>query len=80
MDSTSPASTTGSCVRVKCNLTYYILEEVNNGKDNYNRLYCGKFYKGGSINRMKRHLTMVKGDVAPCRSVPYDIIFPMGKN
>ena len=24
----------------------------------------GKFYKGGGINRMKRHLAGIKGDVA----------------
>ncbi|GMY24697.1 hypothetical protein FCV25MIE_19939 [Fagus crenata] len=81
MDSTSAPSTTRSSVRGKCDPTWSrVLEEVNDGKSSFKCLYCGKVYKGGGINRMKRHLAGVKGDVESCRSVPYDVRFQMGEN
>ena len=61
MDSTSTPSTTGSSVRGKCDPAWsHVLEEVNDGKSSFKCLYCGKVYKGGGINRIKRHLAGVK--------------------
>ena len=53
---------------------------MNDGKSSFKCLYCGKVYKGGGINRMKRHLVGVKDDVASCRSVPYEVRFQMWEN
>ena len=81
MDSNSAPSTTESSVRGKCDPAWsHVLEEVKDGKSSFKCLYCGKVYRGGGINRMKRHLAGVKGDVASCRSVPYDVRFQMGEN
>ena len=81
MDSNSVPSSTGSSVRGKCDPAWsHVLDEVKDGKSSFKCLYCGKVYRGGGINRMKRHLAGVKGDVASCRSVPYDVRFQMGEN
>jgi hypothetical protein len=39
----------------------------------------GSFYKVGGIDRMKRHLARVKGEVPPYKSVPYNVRFQMRK-
>ena len=56
------ASTTGSnanssFVRAKCGPTWdHVTEDLKDGKSSYKCIHCGKSYKGGGINRMKRHL------------------------
>ena len=64
------ASTTGSnanssSVRAKCDPAWdHVSKKVKDGKSSYRCIHCGKSYKGGGINRMKRHLAIIKGDVA----------------
>ena len=84
------ASTTGSnanssSMRAKCDPAWdHVTEELKEGKSSYRRIHCGKSYKGGGINRMKRHLARIKGDVAACvaacMAIPYDVRFQMVEN
>ena len=62
MPSNEHASTTGS-VRAKCDPPAWdhITEELKGGKSSYRCIHCGKVYKGGGINRMKRYLAGIKG-------------------
>ena len=63
------ASTTGSnanssSVRARCDPAWdHVTEELKDGKSSYKCIHCGKSYKGGGINRMKRHLARIKGMV-----------------
>ena len=70
-----------SSVRAKCDPAWdHVTEELKDGKSSYRCIHCGKSYKGGGINRMKRHLAGIKGDVAACMGVPYDVRFLMVEN
>ena len=81
MDSISGPSTTGSSVKGKCDPPWsHVLEKENDGKSSFKCLYYVKVYKGGGINRMKRHLAEVKGDLTLYRSVLYDVRFQMEEN
>ena len=80
------ASTTGSnanssSMRAKCDPAWdHVTKELKEGKSSYRCIHCGKSYKGGRINRMKRHLARIKGDVAACMGVPYDVRFQKVEN
>nr|POE79223.1 hypothetical protein CFP56_31352 [Quercus suber] len=80
------ASTTGSnanssSVRAKCDPAWdHVTEELKDEKSSYRCIHCWKTYKGGGIYRMKRHLAGIKGDVAACMGVPYDVRFQMVEN
>ncbi|XP_075665181.1 uncharacterized protein LOC142634813 [Castanea sativa] len=80
------ASTTGSnanssSVRAKCDPAWdHVTEEFKDGKSSYRCIHCVKSYKEGGINRMKRHLAGIKGDVAAYMGVPYDLRFQMVEN
>ena len=79
--STTGSNTNASSVRAKCDPAWdHITEELKGGKSSYRCIHCGKVYKGGGINRMKRHLAGIKGAVAACTSVPYDVRFQMVEN
>nr|POE60236.1 hypothetical protein CFP56_76113 [Quercus suber] len=65
--STIGSNANSSSTRAKCDPAWdHIIEELKDGKSSYRCIYCGKIYKGGGINRMKRHLAGIKGDVAAC--------------
>ena len=71
--STIEFNANSSSVRPKCDPTWgHVTEDLKDGKSSYRCIHCGKIYKGGGINRMKRHLAKIKGDVATCMGVPYD--------
>ena len=79
--STTESNANSSSVRAKCDPTWdHVTEEVKNGKSSYRCIHCGKSYKGGGMNRMKRHLAGIKCDVAACMGVPYDVRFLMVEN
>ncbi|XP_078150193.1 uncharacterized protein LOC144545498 [Carex rostrata] len=40
-------------------------------------LHCEKTFQGGGINRFKKHLAGVRGDVVPCKKVPQEVSFQM---
>ena len=40
-------------------------------------MYCRQTYKGGGINRMKKHLAGIKGDIGSCKKVSHDVRYQM---
>lgn len=66
-------------VREKVDAAWNHFSEVrtSDGKKHYKCLHCGVVYKGGGINRMKQHLAGVKGNIASCKKVSYDIRYQM---
>ncbi|XP_050259955.1 uncharacterized protein LOC126705038 [Quercus robur] len=63
--STTESNANSSSVRAKCDLAWdHVTKELKDGKSSYRCIHCGKIYKGEGINRMKRHLAGIKGDVA----------------
>jgi hypothetical protein len=43
-------------------------------------IYCQKTTTGAGINRMKKHLAGIKGDITACLKVPHDIRYQMVRN
>ena len=80
--STTESNAKSSSVRAKYDPAWdhVIDQELKDRKSSYRCIHCGKVYKGGGINRIKKHLAGIKGDVAACTSVPYDVRFQMVKN
>ena len=52
-------------------------EKYTNGRKALICLYCKKVAKCGGIYKMKQHLTIVKWDIALCKSVTPDVRFWM---
>ena len=75
--STTRSNAKSSFVKAKCDPTWDHVtdQELKDGKSSYKCIHCGKVYKGGGINRIKKHLAGIKGDVAACICVPYDVRF-----
>ncbi|XP_065619291.1 uncharacterized protein LOC136063198 [Quercus suber] len=79
--STTRYNANSSSVRAKCDPAWdHVTEELKDEKSSYRCIHCWKTYKGGGIYRMKRHLAGIKGDVAACMGVPYDVRFQMVEN
>nr|POE92023.1 hypothetical protein CFP56_32661 [Quercus suber] len=78
--STTDSNANSSSVRAKCDPAWDYVAVVKDRKSSYTCRHCGKSYKGGGINRMKRHLAGIKGDVAAGMGVPYDVKFQMVEN
>ena len=79
--STTRSNANSSSIRAKCDPTWdHVTEELKDRKTSYRCIHCRKSYKEGGINRMKRHLVGIKGDVAACMGVPYDVRFQMVEN
>ncbi|XP_052107488.1 uncharacterized protein LOC127740515 [Arachis duranensis] len=51
---------------------YVALQNIN-GKPHYQCLFCLSTFGGGGINRMKKHLAKMGGDIKKCSKVPYDV-------
>ncbi|RYR06655.1 hypothetical protein Ahy_B05g073964 [Arachis hypogaea] len=51
---------------------YVALQNIN-GKPHYQCLFCLSTFGGGGINRMKKHLAKIGGDIKKCSKVPYDV-------
>ena len=78
--STIGSNANTSSVRAKYDCAQdHVTEELKDGKSSYRCIHCGEVYKGGGINRMKRYLAGIKGNVATCRGVPHDVRFQMAK-
>ncbi|XP_058732906.1 uncharacterized protein LOC131604488 [Vicia villosa] len=43
-------------------------------------IHCNKIIRGGGINRFKRHLAGITGEVEPCKKVPPDVQYQMKQN
>ncbi|XP_025607917.1 uncharacterized protein [Arachis hypogaea] len=51
---------------------YVSLQNIN-GKPHYQCLFCLSTFGGEGINRMKKHLAKIGGDIKKCSKVPYDV-------
>ena len=71
-----------SSMRAKCDLAWdHVAKELKDGKkSSYRCIHCGKVYEGRGINRMKRHLARIKSNAAPCKCIPYDVMFQKVEN
>ncbi|XP_075645343.1 uncharacterized protein LOC142616356 [Castanea sativa] len=47
------------------------------GRNTFTCVYCRQTYKGGGINRMKRQLAGIKGDIGSCKKVSHDVRYLM---
>ena len=74
----STAASSSQSVRSKVDIGWNHCTEVSKGI--LKCLYCSKTFSGGGINRFKKHIAGVKGEVRSCDKVPYDIRFQMQEN
>ncbi|RYR12505.1 hypothetical protein Ahy_B04g070032 [Arachis hypogaea] len=51
---------------------YVALQNINE-KPHYQCLFCLSTFGGGRINRMKKYLANIGGDIKKCSKVPYDV-------
>ncbi|KAI3454793.1 hypothetical protein Pfo_011456, partial [Paulownia fortunei] len=56
---------------------YFREDVVPDGKKSWTCLHCNNVWRGGGINRMKKHLAGRKGDIAPGKKVSYDVRYQM---
>ena len=56
---------------------HFSLEADEKGRNTFTCVYCRQTYKGGGINRMKRHLAGIKGDIGSCKKVSHDVRYQM---
>ena len=56
---------------------HFSLEANKKGWNTFTCIYCRQTYKGGGINRMKKHLTRIKGDLGSCKKVSHDVRYQM---
>lgn len=76
--STSTVESSQSSVRTKTDLAWaHFKENIIDGKKSWTCLHCNNTYRGGGINRMKKHLAGRKGEIAACKKVSYDIRYQM---
>ncbi|RYQ95898.1 hypothetical protein Ahy_B08g091279 [Arachis hypogaea] len=62
-----------SNVREKTNLAWrYVALQNINEKPHYQCLFCLSTFGGRGINRMKKHLAKIGGDIKKCSKVSYD--------
>ncbi|XP_030929422.1 uncharacterized protein LOC115955440 [Quercus lobata] len=47
------------------------------GRNTFTCVYCRQTYKGGGINKMKKHLAGIKGDIGSCKKVSHDVRYQM---
>ncbi|KAL0016963.1 hypothetical protein SO802_004032 [Lithocarpus litseifolius] len=56
---------------------HFSLGADEKGHNTFTSLYCRQTYKGGGINRMKRHLAGIKGDIGSCKKISHDVRYQM---
>ncbi|XP_072087429.1 uncharacterized protein [Arachis hypogaea] len=67
-------SQSSSNLREKTDLAWkYIALQMENGKPQYQCLFCLQVFKGGGIHMIKKHLEKITGDVKKCPKVSYDV-------
>ncbi|CAN1145771.1 hypothetical protein LINPERHAP2_LOCUS14875 [Linum perenne] len=59
---------------------YFAEEKSNSGKKVFKCLFCAKTFKGGAINRMKKHIAGIPGEIVKCVKVPHDVREKMHKS
>ncbi|XP_030974102.1 uncharacterized protein LOC115994184 [Quercus lobata] len=70
-----------SCSRVREKVDpaweHFSLGSDEKGRNTFTCEYCRQTYKGGGINRMKKHLAGIKGDIGSCKKVSHDVRYQM---
>ena len=68
-----------SRVREKVDLAWehFSLGADKMGGNTFTCVYCRQTYKGGGINRMKKHFAGTKGDIGSCKKVSHDVRYQM---
>ena len=68
-----------SRVREKVDLAWehFSLGADEKGWNTFTCVYCRQTYKGLGINRMKRHLARIKGDIGSCKKASHDVRYQM---
>ena len=56
---------------------HFSLGADEKGWNTFTCIYCRKTYKDGGINRMKKHLAGIKGDIGSCKKVSHDVRYQM---
>ena len=56
---------------------HFSLGADEKGRNTFTCIYCRQTYKGGGINRMKKHLAGIKGDIGSCKKVSHDVRYQM---
>ena len=56
---------------------HFNLRADEKGRNTFTCVYCRQTYKGGGINRMKKHLAGIKGDIGSCKKVSHDVRYQM---
>ena len=64
-----------SRVREKVDPTWehFSLGADEKGQNTFTCVYCRQTYKGGRINRMKKYLAGIKGDIGSCKKGSHDV-------
>ena len=52
---------------------HFSLGADEKGQNTFTCTYCRQTYKGGGINRMKKHLAGIKSDIGSCKKVSHDV-------
>ena len=52
---------------------HFSLGADEKGQNIFTCTYCRQTYKGGGINRMKKHLAGIKSDIGSCKKVSHDV-------
>ena len=75
----TPSHEVDSNVREKVDLAWehFSLGADEKGWNTFTCVYCRQTYKGLGINRMKRHLARIKGDIGSCKKVSHDVRYQM---
>ncbi|KAL0012989.1 hypothetical protein SO802_000058 [Lithocarpus litseifolius] len=56
---------------------HFSLGKDEKGRNTFTCVYCRQTYKGGGINRMKRHLARIKGDIGSCKKISHYVRYQM---
>ncbi|XP_050254857.1 uncharacterized protein LOC126700698 [Quercus robur] len=63
--------------KVDSALEHFSLGADEKGWNTFTCVYCRQTYKGGGINRMKKHLAGIKCDIGLCKKVSHDVRYQM---
>ena len=56
---------------------HFSLGAYEKGRNTFICVYCRQTYKGEGINRMKKHLARIKGNIGSCKKVSHDVRYQM---
>ncbi|XP_023884919.1 uncharacterized protein LOC111997101 [Quercus suber] len=77
VDSNVVESSSGVREKVDPAWEHFSLGVDEKGRNTFTCVYCKQTYKGGGINRMKRHLAGIKSDIGWCKKVSHDVRYQL---